>query len=156
MRQKKSQEQSVLSGNIQINKNSYTVKINKPVVVNWLRQVANHHGKKIEDLEYNFMSDEELLVYNIEYLGHDNYTDIITFDISENECINGSILISMDRIKENAKAYKCSQTKELMRVMAHGLLHLIGFKDKSINQQKEMRAEEDNALYLYEKLKSST
>ncbi len=151
MKQKKLKEQSVSSGKILIHKNGVQVRIHKTNTGLWLNELADTHNRQIEQIEYTFMSDEELLKYNIQYLKHDTYTDIITFDLSENSSINGSILISIDRIKENAKEFKTSQNKELLRVMAHGLLHLMGLKDKSSAEQKQMRLEEDKAIYLYEK-----
>lgn len=151
MKQKKLKEQLVSSGKVLIHKNGMSISIHKTNTGLWLNELATTHNRQIDQVEYTFMSDDELLKYNIEYLNHDTYTDIITFDLSDNSSINGSILISIDRIKENATKYKITQNKELLRVMAHGLLHLIGYKDKSTAEQKRMRQEEDKAIYLYEK-----
>jgi len=99
------------------------------------------------DLNYIFMSDEELLKINQQYLNHDTYTDIITFDNSEDEgCIHGDIFISIDRVTENAENFKTEFETELRRVLAHGLLHLCGYKDKSEKEAELMRGMEENAL----------
>jgi len=152
MKKKNSRGQLALLDRININSSVGSIRIKKEKIYNWLNLVAFEYEREIEALEYNIMSDEELLEYNIKYLGHNTYTDIITFDLSDNKEINGTILISLDRIKDNAKTYKRGIINETKRVMAHGLLHLIGFKDKSPKDQKMMREAEDKAIYLYEKI----
>lgn len=152
MKKKNSKEQLVWSDRINIHSSVGPIRINKEKISNWLSLVALEYNREIENLEYNIMSDDELLEYNIQYLGHNTYTDIITFDLADNKEINGTILISLDRIKDNAKTYKRGIINETKRVMAHGLLHLIGYKDKSLKDQKEMREAEDKAIYLYEKI----
>ena len=94
-------------------------------------------------------SDELLLETNQKYLNHDYYTDIITFDYTEEDQISGDLMISYDRVKENAKKENVSVQEELRRVMAHGVLHLLGLKDKSEREAAEMRAQEDAALVLF-------
>ncbi len=116
----------------------------------WLREVAQKHNKQIGELNYVFCSDEYLWQINVDYLDHDTYTDIITFDNSEEEEISGDIFISVDRVKENAENFDASFNRELTRVLSHGLLHLIGFKDKSNEDAKLMRKQEDLAIQLYE------
>ncbi len=94
------------------------------------------------------MSDEQLLAMNKQYLNHDYYTDIITFDYSESSLISGDLFISVDRVRENAKQLKVSFNEELHRVMVHGVLHLLGFSDKSKAQAQTMRKQEDEALKM--------
>lgn len=99
---------------------------------------------------FYFISDEELLQINIDTLNHDYYTDIITFDYEDDSDIDSNeILISWERIQDNAKTYQTSLMNELYRVCFHGLLHLAGYRDKSNNEQKEMRQQEDILLNLY-------
>ncbi|MBK6978716.1 MAG: rRNA maturation RNase YbeY [Cytophagaceae bacterium] len=110
----------------------------------WLKELAQNEGFKILELSYIFMDDESLLKINIEYLQHDTYTDIITFDNSEKKGkIEGDIFISVDRVMENASKFKVDFETELLRVLAHGLLHLCGYKDKKDDEVKIMRAKED-------------
>jgi rRNA maturation RNase YbeY len=114
----------------------------------WLIRVSEHHQHKIEALNYILCSDEYLLQINQDYLNHDTYTDIITFDNRDDmdQPIEGDIFISFERVKENAVINKVTVDIELARVMAHGLLHLIGFKDKTDKEKQTMREQEDNAL----------
>lgn len=120
---------------------------------NWLKELAKTEGYKILELNYIFCSDEYLFQINVEYLNHDDYTDIITFDNSEDEkTIEGDIFISIDRVKENATKLDQDFNKELNRVISHGALHLMGYKDKSESESKKMRLMEDLAITLYEKL----
>ena len=107
-------------------------------------------GRSLAELNYVFCSDDYLLGINRQYLDHDFYTDIITFDLSEkNQPINAEIYISVDRVRENAGRYDSSLRKELHRVMFHGALHLCGYKDKNPRQQQEMRKKEERYLKLY-------
>ena len=120
---------------------------------NWLKKIAETEGFKIQELNYIFCSDEYLYQINVEYLDHDDYTDIITFDNSEEEkAIEGDIFISIDRVKENAEKHQQSEERELSRVISHGLYHLTGYKDKSDSEAKQMRAKEEFAIELFEKL----
>ncbi len=121
----------------------------KRKINSWLSSVATNHGANVESLNYIFCSDEYLLNINKQYLNHDYYTDIITFDNSSQDAlITADIFVSIDRVKENAKSNKDSVSHELHRVMVHGLLHLLGFKDKSIDEQAIMREKEDACLSL--------
>jgi probable rRNA maturation factor len=149
-------EVSQLLGNITFNNMGRRPRINKAKISEWLCQLIESYNKSLIDLNYTFCTDQELLEINIEYLQHDYYTDIISFDLSElkNE-IHGDIYISIDRVKENAKQNKCSFEIELNRVLAHGLLHLIGFKDKTKKEIKAMREAEDEALAIWEKFQVS-
>lgn len=113
----------------------------------WLKGLAEREGYKIGELNYIFCSDEHLLGVNREYLDHDYYTDIITFDNSEAEdTIEGDIFISIDRVHDNARTLGVSEEQELRRVMAHGLLHLCGYGDKTDEEAVIMRRKEDEAL----------
>lgn len=109
----------------------------------WLKEVAKTEGKKIGELNYIFCSDDYLLKINQEYLNHDTLTDIVTFDNSEDESlIEGDIFISYERVKENGIKLSTTDT-ELQRVMVHGLLHLLGFKDKKKEDKIVMTEKED-------------
>lgn len=100
-------------------------------------------------IQFVFMSDEQLYEMNMEYLRHDTYTDILTFDMSEGEEIAGDMYISIDRVKDNAKTVGVDWEEELDRVMVHGLLHLMGYNDKTEEEQKEMREKEDAHLAIF-------
>jgi probable rRNA maturation factor len=116
----------------------------------WLQLVAASHSATIEEVNYIFVSDEYLLRLNQDFLQHDTFTDIITFphDGSVPSKPSGDIYISVERIRENAAEFNVTFQQELHRVMAHGLLHLIGFEDKNPRAKKAMRAAEDAALLL--------
>jgi rRNA maturation RNase YbeY len=112
----------------------------------WLQAVARDHGHSINELNYVLMSDDALLAYNQRYLGHDEYTDVITFDGQTGTGVSGDILMSYDRIKENATELGIPAQHELRRVMVHGLLHLLGHGDKTKAQKSAMREQEDKYL----------
>ena len=115
----------------------------------WLNEVAKQEGKKIQELSYVFCSDEYLLQINQEYLNHDTLTDIVTFDNSEDpKKIEGDIFISIDRVKENGEKLGTTET-ELERVMVHGLLHLLGYKDKKKEDKALMTEKEDFYIKQY-------
>ncbi len=114
----------------------------------WLRTVALDHGHSIGELNYVLMSDDGLLEYNQRYLGHNEYTDVITFDGQTGTGVSGDVLMSHDRIKENAVTFSVSMKAELHRVMVHGLLHLLGHSDKTKAQREAMRGLEDKYLGL--------
>lgn len=119
----------------------------------WLKKIAVEEKTAIGELNYIFCSDEYLYKINLDYLNHDTYTDIITFDNSENDNkIEGDIFISIDRVKENATKHQVSEEKELNRVISHGLLHLLGYKDKSKEEALEMRSKEEEAIQLFDKI----
>ena len=124
----------------------------KSKIPSWLIAIAKKHKKKIVSLNYIFVTDNILLEMNKKYLNHNTLTDIITFDYCSerklNSEISGEIFISLDRITENAEKFDVNFRDELHSVMAHGLLHLCGFKDKSKKDQKTMRSQEENALDL--------
>ena len=112
----------------------------------WLQAVARDHGHSINELNYVLMSDDALLAYNQRYLGHDEYTDVITFDGQTGTGVSGDILMSYDRIKENATELGIPAQHELRRVMGPGLLHLLGHGDKTKAQKSAMREQEDKYL----------
>lgn len=117
----------------------------------WIQRVAKNHGFSISDLNYIFCSDDYLLVMNQQYLDHDTYTDVITFDNNPEAGtgrIVGDIFISIDRIRDNAKELGIQPDAELHRVMIHGALHLMGFGDKSASDKLKMTREEDKSLVL--------
>lgn len=114
----------------------------------WLVRIAKKHKKTIGELSYIFVSDEQLLKMNKEFLQHDTYTDIITFDYTANPVLSGELYISIDRVRDNASNFGVSVRDELHRVMAHGLLHLCGYKDKQLKDAAEMRKQEEIALAL--------
>ncbi len=119
----------------------------------WLEKILAFRKKKLGELNYIFCSDEYLLKVNRDHLNHDYYTDVITFDYCEKNVISGDIFISLDMITYNAKKFLTSQENELKRVMAHGLLHLCGLKDKTEQDSKSMRKAEEEALQLWEESK---
>ncbi len=118
---------------------------------NWIKSVIESHKKKVGKIAYVFCSDEFLLNMNKEYLKHDYYTDVITFDNTEDEKgkISGEIYISVDRVAENAKTYNTEDT-EIFRVIIHAILHLLGYDDKTPEEQEKMRAMEDKCLTMPE------
>ncbi|RAI94970.1 rRNA maturation RNase YbeY [Algoriphagus yeomjeoni] len=119
----------------------------------WLKKIAESENHKIEDLNYVFCSDEYLHSMNVEYLDHDTYTDIITFDNSEDEgIIEGDIFISIERVKENSETLNVTEEKELSRVISHGLFHLLGYKDKTKAEASLMRSKEEFAINLFEEI----
>lgn len=111
-----------------------------------IKTIAHDFGKKLGSVNYVFMSDEELLKVNQDVLKHDYYTDIITFDYSENNKIDCEILISLDRVRENSAKFAQPFSTELLRVMLHGILHVVGFRDKSKNEKEEMRKMENQYI----------
>jgi rRNA maturation RNase YbeY len=115
----------------------------------WLSRVAKDHGHSIGELNFVLLSDKALLKYNQDFLQHDDYTDVITFDGQTGTGVSGDVLMSLDRIKENARTFGVSTQHELRRVMVHGLLHLLGHSDKSEKKRKAMRQQEDKYLARY-------
>lgn len=120
----------------------------QPELSEWLYQVIASENFESGNLDFTFMSDEDLLKINKEHLDHDFYTDIITFEYTEGKMISGDLLISLDRVKENATKLSLNFSDELHRVMVHGVLHLCGYNDKTEAEQVEMRSKEDYYLSL--------
>ena len=115
----------------------------------WIKEFVSNHGKKVGELAFIFCSDEKILEVNQNFLQHDYYTDIITFDYCEGEIVSGDIFISVERVAENATYHNTEYNAELLRVLAHGVLHLIGFQDKSPKKKKEMTENEDLCISLF-------
>ena len=116
----------------------------------WLENLILEEEKKLGEITYIFCDDAYLLKVNQDYLQHDYYTDIITFDYVKGKTISGDIFVSLQRISDNASTLSNSFDKELKRVLAHGVLHLCGYKDKSENDEKLMRSKEDFYINNYE------
>ena len=121
---------------------------NKTIVSNWLNNCIQDLDYKTGEISIIFCSDDYLLDINKKYLNHDYFTDIITFNYNEKNTIIGDLFISIDRVRENAKELKVDFNNELFRVIIHGVLHLCGYNDKTQDQQKEIRAKEDEFLDL--------
>ena len=115
----------------------------------WIKEFVSNHGKKVGELAFVFCSDEKILEVNLNFLQHDYYTDIITFDYSEGEVISGDIFISVERVLENATFHQVAYNTELLRVISHGVLHLIGFQDKEEKKKVEMTRNEDLCMSLF-------
>ncbi|WP_276168626.1 rRNA maturation RNase YbeY [Zobellia alginiliquefaciens] len=122
---------------------------NEGKYVDWLGSVISSEGGELNQIDYVFCSDEEVLDMNEKYLNHDTYTDILTFDYTEGKVIGGDIFISVDRVMENAKEFNISFEEEMLRVMAHGILHLFGFKDKSDAEVTLMRGKENEKIKMF-------
>jgi rRNA maturation RNase YbeY len=119
-------------------------------ISSWLDALARQYGRSIAELNIIFLSDEELLKINQQFLQHDYYTDIITFDNgTTDQTILGELYISLDRVRDNANIIGEKYQSELLRVVAHGVLHLIGYQDKKSEQIVEMRACESDAISLF-------
>ena len=114
----------------------------------WIRRVAATYGRKIGEVGYLFCDDEKILEVNREYLQHDYYTDIITFDYNEGKQINGDLVISLDTVKSNAQLFNKPYEEELYRVIIHGILHLCGINDKGPGEREIMEAAENAALAI--------
>ena len=114
----------------------------------WIRRVAATYGKTVGEVGYLFCDDEKILEVNREYLGHDYYTDIITFDYDENDQINGDLVISLDTVRTNAEQFGKDYDEELHRVIIHGILHLCGLNDKGPGEREKMEEAENKALAL--------
>ncbi len=115
----------------------------------WINEVASKEECTIEEVNYIFCTDEYLYDLNVKFLNHDTYTDIITFDNSLGRTLISDIFISLERVKENAEEFQVSMKEELHRVMAHGVLHLCGYKDKTDDEASLMRVKEDEAMQLF-------
>lgn len=121
-------------------------KFKKREITAWIKAVAASYGRKVGDIGYLFCDDEKILEVNNEYLGHDYYTDIITFDYDEEDVINGDLVISLDTVRTNAEKFGKAYEEELHRVIIHGILHLCGINDKGPGEREIMEAAENKAL----------
>ncbi|MGN0011397.1 MAG: rRNA maturation RNase YbeY [Marinilabiliaceae bacterium] len=124
----------------------------KLILKKWIKQVAQSYGFKTGDLTYIFCSDDRILEVNRQYLNHDYYTDIITFDYDEKDVVSGDMFISVDTVKTNAEKFAPSFEDEMHRVIIHGVLHLCGLKDKAPDDEKRMREAEEKALAMLSEL----
>ena len=122
---------------------------NKDRVSDWVLRVVKSKGYKLGNLVYAFFNDEDLKDLNIRFLNHDYYTDVISFDETADQVVSGNIAISVDRVKENATQIGVDFEEELHRVMIHGVLHFIGFNDKTSSEKKEIRKQEALALSMF-------
>lgn len=125
---------------------------NKRLLKSWIAKVADSYGLKTGDLAYVFCSDDLILEVNKEFLQHDYYTDIITFDYCEGDTISGDMYISVDTVRTNSELYSTSFINEMHRVIIHGVLHLCGLKDKAPDDEKKMREAEAKALAMWDEL----
>lgn len=119
---------------------------NETSVEGWIQKVVEKHGFEIGEINYIFCDDNYLHKLNVEFLNHDTFTDIISFDNTLGKLISGDIFISVERVEENANDFKVSFNEELQRVMIHGVLHYMGFKDKTDKDKIEMRNQENLAI----------
>lgn len=126
-------------------------KIKKRETTSWIRKVAASYGKEVGEIGYLFVNDDKILEVNNQFLGHDYYTDIITFDYTEGKTINGDIYISVDTVFSNADKYGRPYDEELHRVIIHGILHLCGINDKGPGEREIMEAAENKALDMLAK-----
>ena len=117
-------------------------------VSQWISNVIGKEGCKLGEINYIFCDDEYLHKINVEFLNHDTYTDIISFDYTLGKTINGDIYISVERVRENAQEYNVTFADELNRVMVHGVLHYLGIKDKTETEKTAMRRKENEYLLL--------
>ena len=118
----------------------------------WLKVIATHYQKTLGALNFIFCDDEYILSVNKQYLQHDYFTDVITFDYCEDDILSGDIFISLDTVESNSKEYTTTYENEFHRVVCHSILHLIGFKDKTDEEGKTMRLNENNCLDLLKTL----
>ena len=122
---------------------------NEAEISSWIAAFCQTENTSVDSLVFAFFSDEDLKALNIKHLSHDYYTDVISFDESKNNVLNGNIAISIERVAENAAKYSVSFEEELRRVMIHGVLHFMGYNDSNDNETKAIRKKEDYALSMF-------
>lgn len=122
---------------------------NEEIFSDWIEHVVLSEDKILGEVNYIFCDDEYLHKINVEYLDHDTLTDIISFDYSEGNLVQGDIFISIERVADNASDFDVPFTEELKRVMIHGILHYCGYKDKSDREEKLMRSKEDEKIKMF-------
>ena len=122
---------------------------NKDRFSSWVKAVVLSENRTLGDITYAFFNDEDLKLLNIKFLKQDAFTDVLSFDQTLDKTINGDIAVSIDRVKENAKTYKTSFDNELKRVMVHGLLHLLGYSDQTLQEKKVMRKIENDKIKMF-------
>ncbi|MGM9674032.1 MAG: rRNA maturation RNase YbeY [Bacteroidaceae bacterium] len=126
--------------------------IKRRLTSQWVKQVAQSYGRRVGEIAYVFVDDEEILRVNRQYLQHDYYTDIITFDYCEGDTISGDLFISLDTVRSNAEELGVAYDQELRRVIIHGILHLCGIGDKAPGEREIMEAAENKALESWKKI----
>ncbi len=122
--------------------------LNRGLIDEWIKSVASSHGKRLREITYIFCDDEYILSVNREYLQHDYYTDIITFDYTQGSCISGDLFISLDTVLSNSEKFETTYQDELHRTIIHGILHLCGINDKGPGERDIMEKYENEALSL--------
>ena len=127
-------------------------KIKKRETTAWIRAVAKSYGRRVGEVGYMFVNDDKILEVNREYLGHDYYTDVITFDYDEDDVVSGDVVISLDTVASNAQLFNKTYEEELYRVIIHGILHLCGINDKGPGEREQMEAAENKALALRQQM----
>lgn len=127
-------------------------KIKKRETTAWINAVAKSYGRRVGEVGYMFVNDDKILEVNREYLGHDYYTDVITFDYDEDDVVSGDVVISLDTVASNAQLFNKTYEEELYRVIIHGILHLCGINDKGPGEREQMEAAENKALALRQQL----
>lgn len=127
-------------------------KIKKRETTAWIKAVAKSYGRRVGEVGYMFVNDDKILEVNCEYLGHDYYTDVITFDYDEDDVVSGDVVISLDTVASNAQLFNKTYEEELYRVIIHGILHLCGINDKGPGEREQMEAAENKALALRQQL----
>ncbi|MEA4982143.1 MAG: rRNA maturation RNase YbeY [Paludibacter sp.] len=135
-----------------INENTEIPVLHKRRLTQWIKSTAEEYGRKTGDITYIFCSEEKILEINLQYLNHDYFTDIITFDYSEKNVISGDIFISPETLKTNAIQFNVTYEEELLRIIIHGILHLCGQDDKTPESKLQMTAKEDKALNVYKNM----
>jgi rRNA maturation RNase YbeY len=118
----------------------------------WIKEIIQKNGKRTGSIAYIFCNNEKIREINSQYLKHNYFTDIITFDYTEGSTISGDIFISLETVKSNAELYRTHYDEELRRVIIHGILHLCGYDDKTRTDKKTMRAKEDEALDIFKEI----
>lgn len=127
-------------------------KIKKRETTAWIRAVAKSYGRRVGEVGYMFVNDDKILEVNREYLGHNYYTDVITFDYDEDDVVSGDVVISLDTVASNAHLFNKTYEDELYRVIIHGILHLCGINDKGPGEREQMEAAENKALALRQQM----
>lgn len=127
-------------------------KIKKRETTAWIKAVAKSYGRRVGEVGYMFVNDDKILEVNREYLGHDYYTDVITFDYDEDDVVSGDVVISLDTVASNAHLFNKTYDDELYRVIIHGILHLCGINDKGPGEREQMEAAENKALALRQQM----
>lgn len=127
-------------------------KMKKRETTAWIKAVAKSYGRRVGEVGYMFVNDDKILEVNREYLGHDYYTDVITFDYDEDDVVSGDVVISLDTVASNAHLFNKTYEEELYRVIIHGILHLCGINDKGPGEREQMEAAENKALALRQQM----